>query len=523
MTRISGIGVSAGRASGPVVLLGSEQTEPVEDPALALAQVAKDLEEMAADLEGELADILLAQAAMARDPEISAATLEALAAGHSPVDALEIASQPFRTALAAARGDYQRQRAADLDEIVKRAVGRIEGEVKGERTPPVPGILMGARISPADTASVPPGQLLGIVSGEGGARSHAAIVARSLGVPAVSGIDAAQLAGFSAGDWIEVDGDRGLVERLVGPRRHQSISLGEAAGSDQDSREVGDDRCAADIRANVGSTAEGELAVAAGLRSAGLVRTEFLLTDRAAFEVERQVELYRAILELMPGEIVFRLLDIGADKPHPGVPAVDSPNPALGLRGARLLLRNPELARSQLRALCRLGEPERISALVPMVTRVEELLEIRGLAETVFAEEGVRLAIGSMIEVPAAALSAAELAAESDFLSIGTNDLLQYLFAADRGTAELDHLTEPLPASVWRLLRSVIDSGRGAAIPVGVCGEMAADELACGALLALGADYISIGPAASSSVRTAVSSRTEAEWEKLAYELTQGG
>jgi phosphoenolpyruvate-protein kinase (PTS system EI component) len=519
VTGVRGIGVSAGRASGPVVLLASRRTEPVEDPALALELVATDLEELAAELEGEPAEILLSQAAMARDPELSAAAAEGVAAGRSAAEALEIASEPYRAALSVARGEYQRERAADIEEVIRRAVGRIEGLAEAERTPPVPGILVGTRISPADTAAVPLRHLLGIVSAEGGAKSHAAIVARSLGVPAVAGVDPAQLAGLSAGEWIEIDGDEGWVQVLAGdsaggrtltPTRPSPIAQSEV--------EV-DDRFAARVRANVGSVAEAELAASVGLRSAGLVRTEFLLADRAAFAVERQVELYRSILERLPGEVVFRLLDSGADKPHPGIPVVDSPNPALGLRGARLLLRNPELPESQLRALCRLGEPERVSVLVPMITRTEELSEIRRLAERVFEEEGVRLAVGSMIEVPVAALSAAELAKESDFLSIGTNDLLQYLFAADRAAAELDHLIEPLPPSAWRLLRSVIDAAVSARTPIGICGELAADETACGALLALGADYISIGPAGAASVRASLAARSDEEWSELAQEL----
>jgi phosphoenolpyruvate-protein kinase (PTS system EI component) len=520
MTAIKGIGIAPGRAVGPAVLLSAKTAEPVTDPARALELVAGELEELASRLEGEMAEILLAQASIARDPELSGAAEEASRAGHPAAEALRIAAEPFRAALAAARGEYQRERAADVAEVVTRATKRIEGSADSERTPPIPGILVSPIVSPADTATVPLSDLLGIVSAEGGANSHVAIVARSLGVPAVSGIDPAALAELSAGQGIEIDGGAGTVKVVtgrLGSSARRRIVTGEGRlVATPDGRTF-------DIRANLGSVAEAELAAGVGLTSAGLIRTEFLLPQRGALQVDRQVEIYHDLLDRLPGDLIFRLLDIGADKPHPGVPAVESPNPALGLRGARLLIRNPALLEKQVKALCRLGQPDRVSIMVPMVTRVEELRDIRGRVEEIFDREGVRLPLGSMIEVPAAALAARELAEESDFLSVGTNDLLQYLFAVDRGLPQLDSLVDPLPPAAWSLLGSVMEAAKAADISIGVCGELAADPALAGLLIGLGADYVSVGPSSVSGVRAALSAKAPAEWSRLAAQVAGAG
>jgi phosphoenolpyruvate-protein kinase (PTS system EI component) len=531
---MNGIGVSPGRARGPAVLLSTAgRGRSIDDPVGALGMVADELEQLASPLRGELRDILMAQASIARDPELSTAIREASRSGRPPAEALRLGAEPFREALAGARSEYQRERAADLTEVVGRAARRLEGTGQPERTPPVPGILVGPVVSPADTATVPLDQLLGIVSADGGAKSHVAIVARSLGIPAVSGVDPSTLAALCPGQWIEIDGTCGTIEVFSDEQGGSTFSAkssdsDEHGGSTPSAKRAGSDEhhhdcrpadSSHDIRANIGSLAEAELACRMGIGSAGLIRTEFLLPDQRALEVDRQVEVYRELLAQLPGELVFRLLDLGADKPHPAVPTPAAPNPALGLRGARLLLRHPALLEDQLEALCRLGEPDRVAILVPMVTRVAELRAVRALAERAFARLGVRLPLGSMIEVPAAALAARELAAESDFISVGTNDLLQYLFAADRGVTELDSLVEPLPAATWRLLGEVMQAARCEGTPVGICGELAADPELAGALLALGADYISMGPAAAPAVRSALASKTPEEWLAVAEQL----
>ena len=513
MSAIAGNSLSPGRASGPVVTLALGSVDRVEQPQEALELVAKELERLAADLHHETAQILTAQAAIARDPELAEAVTRHRGEGEDPSAAIRRAAEPFVQALAGARGEYQRQRAIDVEEVVDRAIGKLEGTGGNERRPPVPGILVSRRVSPADTALFPSGQLLGIVSVEGGANSHAAIVARSLGIPAVT-IDAVDLELLSTGDWIELDGAAGRIDREG--RGAARGAFADPTTAQENPAEPAPSPFKGRIRANLGSAAEAAAARSSGLVSSGLIRTEFLLGEPGALKLGNQLKRYRELAELMPGELVFRLLDAGADKPLPGVEETASPNPALGIRGARLLGRHPELLRDQIRALCRLGEHERISVMVPMVTLADELRHLRELAEGVFAEEQVELRIGAMVEVPIAALAAPELCEAADFLSIGTNDLLQYLFAADRGMAELDELTVTLPGAAWDLLRSVIDAGISRGLDVGVCGELASEPGAAGVLLGMGATYVSIAPGAYPLVAESLRSHSESEWHRLA-------
>jgi phosphotransferase system enzyme I (PtsI) len=513
--RAAGAGVSPGRARGPVVRLSSRSTAPVPDPVLALRIVAGELRALADRVGGESGDILMAQAAMADDPEVASAVTSAIADGLAPGEAVEAAFAPFRAALAGARGEYHRGRVDDIDEIVRRARARTEGHGPRERQPPVAGILVGETISPADTASVPPQELLGIVSGDGSGVSHAAIVARSLGIPAVVGA-AGVTAELQAGEWIVIDGDSGLVERVPDGDRtafttRPTTQPGTLSPRTRDGHPV-------DLRANVGSLAEARAARAAGLRSSGLVRTEFLFAGRdRAPSVDVQAASYAALLDALPGELIFRALDAGADKPLPYLQQEPSANPALGTRGIRLLLKHPELLADQVRALCRAGAPERTKLMLPMISRARELKDARAVAREVFADEGVELSIGAMIEVPAAALTVDGLVPEADFFSVGTNDLVQYLFATDRtAAAGPDEAGEP---ALWRLLRALfgaaVDAGRSA----GVCGELAARPEWAGALWALGATSLSVAPAQAAAVSAALATQDAAEWSARATSL----
>jgi phosphoenolpyruvate-protein kinase (PTS system EI component) len=233
-----------------------------------------------------------------------------------------------------------------------------------------------------------------------------------------------------------------------------------------------------------------------------------------------QTAAYRAVLDRLSGEVIFRLLDAGGDKPVPYLPASEAANPALAIRGIRLLLRHTRFLQDQIRALSRAGDPERIAVMLPMVSRVEEIEETRSLASGVFKEEGVELRLGAMLEVPAAALAVAELAEQAEFFSIGTNDLLQHLFAADRNLGELDAIVSELPSAVWSLLASAIETAHAAQRPISVCGELAADDDGAGVLWALGADSLSINPLQATQVRATLRSRSKDEWNNVARSLT---
>jgi phosphoenolpyruvate-protein kinase (PTS system EI component) len=359
---------------------------------------------------------------------------------------------------------------------------------------------------------IPAHELLGVVSGHGGALSHAAILARALGIPAVVGLTGVTRL-LEPGSWVEIDGDSGTVTILgksaarsyVRSRSSDRGFLNQQPAATADGHPI-------NLQANIGSLADVEYARAIGLRGSGLVRTEFLFSGDDPPDITTQSAIYREISEAFPGGAVFRLLDCGSDKPVSYVSLRPSPNPALGERGVRALLANPELLETQLRALSDVHNSEPIRVMVPMITDVAELREIRKLAAPLFAAAGTRLSLGAMVEVPTAALAARELAIEADFLSIGTNDLIQYLCAVDRSAAELNHLIDPVPPAVWRVLRDVIAAGGAAGIPVGVCGELAGDLTGAGALVALGATSLSVAPMRAGNVAQNLARRRLDEW-----------
>ncbi len=520
---LAGLGSSPGIARGPVVVLRPRPVEGplVEAPADALRAVAAELERLAESVPGAAAEILIAQAAMAADPQLLEDAARRHAGGADAVQALRDAVAPYREALASARGAYQRERAADLDEILRRAIAVLERSDGVERHPPVPGILVGTSISPADTALFEPAELLGVVSSDGGDLSHVAILSRSLGIPAVLGVGAA-VERLAAGSWVAIDGSEGTVEAVAAGDAYAPREAAPAPVRREGPARTADD-VPVHLHVNVGDERDASRAAALGVEGAGLVRTEILFAGRdEAPTVDEQRQVYDALLDALPGPVSMRVLDAGSDKPLRYVAHDAGPNPALGERGIRLLLRNPQLLRDQVRALCRSRHAERIRVLLPMVARAEELRRTRALLEPVFAEEGRTLPLGAMIEVPAAALCADALAAESEFLSIGTNDLLQYLFAVDRVSALTRELVEPLPEGVWRLLRAVFRAGAARGIEVGVCGELAADADAGGILWALGATSLSVGPGQVEGVRTALGQRTAEEWKALAAQVAGG-
>jgi phosphoenolpyruvate-protein phosphotransferase (PTS system enzyme I) len=521
VTVLTGLGASGGIAQGPAVRLRAQETTPVTDPLVALRTVGRELAALAENLEGEAADVLMAQSAMALDPEVHSAVEQALAQGSDGEAAVAGAFETFRSALSAAGSDYQRQRTSDLDEVSRRVVSLLHGVGATERWPPIPGILVAESVTAADYAVFPEGGLIGVVSGDGGDRSHAAILARLLGIPAILSVGRAA-AELTPGKWLSIDGTTGVVKVLDAgsPRTYRRANRnGPKPDQPPDPAQTADG-APVDLRANVGALVDAEAASGEGLTSSGLVRTEFLFPAAAPPPAIRdQVTAYESILERLPGEVAFRLLDAGADKPVNYLPAPAAENPALAVRGLRLLLRHPEFLADQLRALCRTRTSDRVTVMLPMVSRASEVRDVRALARDVFESEGVELPIGAMLEVPVAALAVDELAADCDFFSLGTNDLLQYLFAADRQVGELDSIVDPLPRAVWALLARAIADAHAAGRPIGVCGELAAEGVGPGVLWGLGATSLSVSPLAVQSVRRCLRSRTGEQWRALAAEL----
>lgn len=423
-----------------------------------------------------------------------------------------------------------RDRADDIRDMMERIVrnlqrDRIVSTFKGE------AVVVAETLSPADTIVLSRNRVLAFVMDGGGLTSHAVILARSLGIPAVIGVRTA-LDCTEANATIIVDGDTGAVVINPSPATLKEFEekrerlaqltarLGEIAGLPAETR----DGRPVILAANVDRPEELMLARHAGAQGIGLVRTEMQLVDGTSFpDEDAQTQLYLTLAERMhPHWVTIRVFDIGADKPFLAVQHRE-PNPALGSRGIRLLLQHPDTFRTQLRAILRASLHRNVRILLPMISRVNEIRETRELLEQ--AKQELRSAkvafdehipLGVMIEIPSAALIANELAYEADFLSIGTNDLVQYTLAVDRTNESLSHLYEEFHPAIIRLIKEVVDAAHRQETQVAVCGELAGNPLATVLLVGLGVDELSVSPGRLLPVKNAIRHLATSEAERVA-------
>jgi len=412
---------------------------------------------------------------------------------------------------------YLRERAADLRSVGRQVLARILGvEVPRPRLDP-PGILVARDLEPADTVGLDRDVCRGIALAHGGPTAHAAILARALGIPAVVALGE-RLLEVRDGVRIGLDGMAGLVH--VDPPASTADALeGTARDLERRDREARSraagpattlDGLGVAVLANVGGpvdiATDVRVAVDAGCDGVGLLRTEFLFVGRATIpDEEEQERVYRVAAEELDGQpLTIRTLDVGADKPLPGIARADETNPFLGVRGIRLGLERPELLAAQLRAIGRVAADHDVRILFPMVATVEELHAARAALETALDGSRGRPPVGVMIEVPATALLASRFAAEVAFVSIGTNDLTQYVLAADRGNDRVGAIADPLHPAVLRLLGETGEAADGAGIPAAVCGELAGDPSATPLLLGLGIRELSMSAPAIPGVKDAV-------------------
>jgi phosphocarrier protein FPr len=357
----------------------------------------------------------------------------------------------------------------------------------------------------------------GILTAEGGPTSHAAILARSLGIPAVvaAGRDVLDI---SEGATVLIDGSTGEVVTDPDPDRLQRADEAAAAADERAATAAAlahepaatVDGTVIEVAANIGSVPEAAAAVASGADGVGLLRTEFVFLgrDTAPDEAEQEAT-YRAIAEAMGGRrLVIRTLDIGGDKPVPFAPQPPEENPFLGVRGLRLGLRRTDLLATQLRAIARVAGDHRVSVMFPMVTTVAELVTAKDMLDAAFADVRVTAAdgfeVGVMVEVPAVAVLADRLAPHVDFFSIGTNDLTQYVMAAERGHPALAAMADPLHPAVLRLIGTVCDAADAHDVWVGVCGEAGGDVVATPVLIGLGVGELSAAVTLVPAVKQAV-------------------
>ncbi|TDP91047.1 phosphoenolpyruvate--protein phosphotransferase [Labedaea rhizosphaerae] len=523
--RLTGYPASPGAVTGPAARLGEPPSLPdtkpaVTDPAAelarardALATVAEELQRRAEGKPKDVADVLFTQSVMAKDPGLDQAVQAAISAGTPAPWAIREELAGYQDALRAA-GGYLAERVADLDDIGDRALAvLLDAPMPGLPDPGHPYVLVAGDLSPADTATLDPAKVLAIVTERGGPTSHTVILARSLGLPAIvacpaakSIVDGQVLAVDAVAGTVTVDPSADEIARLQAGEQARVAALSTTSGPGRtlDGHPV-------KLLLNVGAEGAGfEPVAAVDAEGVGLFRTEFLFLDaETAPGVEEQEAVYRRLFEGFAGRpVVVRTLDAGADKPLKFVAFDDEPNPALGVRGYRTATKFPELLGAQLTAIARAAAATgaQVQVMAPMVATAVEARRFVTAAH----EHGIASA-GVMIEVPAAALRARELLAVSDFVSIGTNDLSQYTFAADRMLGALGELLDPWQPALLQLVALVAHAGAETGKPVGICGEAAADPVLAQVFAGMGVTSLSMAPPAVAAVRAGLRTRTLAE------------
>lgn len=527
-----GQGVARGYAIGRAVLLGAAALEvphyriAPEGVAAETARLRRALEQAGQELEmlaqtlpedapKELAALLNVHRLLLADPLLTDQAFALIAERHYNAEwALTAQGQILSEQFAAIEDAYLRERSADVRQVIERVLGVLSG------SPPMlpmpesgcgdePLVVVAHDISPADMIRLRGARFAAFCTDLGGATSHTAIVARSMGVPAVVALGTA-CALINDGDTVIVDGQHGAV--MVNPppavldeyRRRQQAFLDERAELAllRDEPAVTLDGISVTLNANIELPEEAEQALAAGAQGIGLFRSEFLFMGRSDLPgEEEQYQAYASVIKTMAGRpVTIRTLDIGADKTLDGEASVAT-NPALGQRAIRYCLARPEMFATQLRAILRASAHGPVKLLLPMVAHMHEIEATRAALESAKRELEARgqpyaasIPLGAMVEVPAIAIAIEPFAEQLDFLSIGTNDLIQYTLAIDRGDHDVANLYDPLHPAVLRLIAHTINAGERAGIPVAVCGEMAGESRLTRLLLGLGLMEFSMHP-----------------------------
>jgi phosphoenolpyruvate-protein phosphotransferase len=540
---LEGVPASPGVAIGPVEVLQADipELEPreIEDVDIetarletAIAAVLERLGSLAETAGEEAAEIFEAHTMFLDDPSFAG---EAVSRVRSEAEAAEIAvntvAEGLATEFEAIGDEYFSARAIDVRDIRDQLVRELLGLAPpgfAHLTEPV--VIVAHDLTPSETVTVPTGMALAFVTAVGSATSHTAILARSLGIPAVVGIGGMDL---PEGATIAVDGAEGHVwidpdpETEAALRERMAADAAERAAAEATAGEpaITTDGHQIEVVANVGNPEDAARADEMGAEGVGLFRTEFLFIDRGTTpDEEQQYEAYRQVFEVFGDRpVVVRTLDIGGDKDVPGVDVGEELNPFLGKRGIRLTLDDEGLFVPQLRALLRAAAGANLKLMFPMVATLAEIEATRAVLDRVagsLRDEGLEHAddfeVGIMIEVPSAAITADLLAPHVDFFSIGTNDLTQYVLAVDRTNPSVAGLADALHPAVLRMIGSVIEAAHAHGKWVGLCGELAGDPLAAPVLLGLGLDEWSMNPPSIPLVKEKVRGLSRADSVEVA-------
>jgi phosphotransferase system enzyme I (PtsI) len=421
-------------------------------------------------------------------------------------------SERYAAALAAVDDEYLRERATDMRDLTSRVLDNLL-EVKSQlnlNKISEPCILVGHDLSPSTTAQLDKKMVLGFATDIGGKTSHTAIIARSLGIPAVVGLKTASEE-FETGDYALLDGYNGTV--IVNPTDQTLFEYGQLSRIKASLEEklleiqkqpaVTLDGKIIHLSANIEDQNDVEAVVANGAEGVGLFRTEFLFISRDSLPTEEdQYKVYRQVAAaLKPHPVIIRTLDLGGDKFASHLQLAQEMNPFLGWRAIRFCLAQPELFRTQLRAILRASADGNVKMMYPMISGLDELNQANAIVEKCKAELRAEkipfdenMEIGAMVEIPSAALIAETLAKRLKFFSVGSNDLIQYTLAADRTNEKVSHLYEPTHPAIMRLIKMTVDAAHANGVWVGVCGEIAGDPVLAPLLIGLGVDELSAAP-----------------------------
>jgi phosphocarrier protein FPr len=463
------------------------------------------------------AAIFAAHEELLSDPDLLEIAESAIAKGKSAAFGWKKAVSTHANRLAALRNELLAQRANDLRDVGLRVLVLITGTETHQPEYPANAILIAEDLTPSDTATLDRSRVVGFCTTRGGATSHVAILARSLGIPALAGVEPAAL-DVPNGTPVILDANLGTVRLHATPEQMASVRTAQQRAEERRKENLAHakepavtaDGVRIEILGNIGGVKDAGQIAKLGGEGVGLLRSEFLFMERSdAPSEDEQFEMYKAVVEAVgPGHpVIIRTLDVGGDKPLSYLPIPKEDNPFLGERGIRVGLDRPEILRTQLRAILRAAAFGQISVMFPMITMLEELRD----AKAILAEEAANLKLppvptGIMVEVPATAVMAAQFAREADFFSIGTNDLTQYTLAMDRGHPKLAPKVDGLSPAVLKLIAQTVNGARPAGKRVGVCGGIATDPCAVPILIGLGVDELSLSlpaiPAVKAQIRT---------------------
>ncbi len=544
---LKGIAVSEGMACGTAVVIKSEsggrektyrQAESSEKERSRFREAydsfIKEAEKAAEDLKSrgleQEAGILLSHVEMVKDPSVASGIEENISNGCCAEEAVDKTLGFFADMFEATGDELTMQRASDVRDINNELIKKLTGnEGPDISSLPEGSVLVTDELTPSMTVDMKTGSVVGIVAETGGYTSHSAILARALGVPAVLSVAGATKL-IAEGQDVAVDGISGDV--IVSPDNDEKKRCEEKAEAFRRQKALTEEFRGKmtvtasgekkEVVANIGNAGDVSAAKDGDAEGVGLFRTEFLYMDRdSAPDEEEQLASYRKVAEAFaPAPVIIRTLDVGGDKDVQYLDMGKEDNPFMGFRAIRYCLENQQLFRTQLRALLRANTAGNIRIMLPMVTELQEIRDVRKLidesVEELKAEGkefGQNISLGIMVETPAAAATADILAEEVDFFSIGTNDLTGYMMSADRGNGKVAYLYSVYQPAVLRMIRNVCEAAHKAGIPVGMCGEAAADPALIPCLLGFGLDEFSVGSRQVLATRRIISlwSRQEAE------------